>query len=295
MQITIFGAGAIGGYLGALLGRTGTEVNLIARNEHLAAMRQEGLRLIMAGDEFVVHPYCTDDPSTLGVQDYVIICLKAHSIPAVVDNIRPLIGPDTTLVTAVNGIPYWYFYRHGGPFEGHVLESVDPGGAQWSVLGPERALGCILYPATEIAAPGVIRHISGDKFPLGEPDGNVSSPRIRKLAELFEQAGLKAPRLERIRDEIWLKMWGNLAFNPISALTHGTLDIIATEPGTRGVVEKMMAEAEQIADKLDIQFRVSRERRINGAARVGAHKTSMLQDLERGRPMEIDALIGVIQ
>lgn len=295
MQIAIYGAGAIGGYLGALLCRTGIDVNLIARGEHLAAMQKNGVRLISEEEDFVVRPNCTDDPSTLGPQDYVIICLKAHSIPAVVEEVGSLVGPNTTIVTAINGIPYWYFYRHGGALEGRVIESVDPGGNQWSVWGPERAIGCILYPATEVVEPGVIRHISGDKFPLGEPDGNASSSRIRVLSELLESAGLKAPLLERIRDELWLKLWGNLAFNPISALTHGTLDVIASDPGTRGVVENMMCEAEEIAQKLDIHFRVSRERRINGAGRVGAHKTSMLQDLERGRPMEIDALIGVIQ
>lgn len=213
MQVTIYGAGAIGGYLGALLCRTGVEVNLIARGDHCAAMQHNGIRLISEDEEFVVHPYCTDDPSTLGLQDYVIICLKAHSIPAVVDSIQPLIGDNTTIVTAVNGIPYWYFYHHGGAYEGRVVESVDPGGRQWSIWGPERALGCILYPATEVIEPGVIRHISGNKFPLGEPDGNTSSSRMRVLAELFEDAGLKAPLLDRIRDELWLKLWGNLAFS----------------------------------------------------------------------------------
>ena len=295
MQITIYGAGAIGGYLGALLCRSGADVSLIARGPHLAAMQQNGVRLISADDDFVVHPKCTDDPSRLGPQDYVIICLKAHSIPAAVDDIRPLLGADTTIVTAINGIPYWYFHGLGGPLEGYTVESVDPGGRQWSVFGPRRALGCILYPATEVAEPGVIRHISGNKFPLGEPSGETSSPRLLALQALFEEAGLKAPALERIRDELWLKLWGNLAFNPISALTHGTLDVIAFDPATRRVVDQMMSEAETIAHRLGVEFRVSRERRIDGAGRVGAHKTSMLQDLEKGRPLEIDALVGVIQ
>jgi 2-dehydropantoate 2-reductase len=207
---------------------------------------------------------------------------------------RPLLGPDTAVVTATNGIPYWYFHRHGGAWEGHRLESVDPGGRQWDGLGPERAIGCIVYPASEVVEPGVIRHVYGDRFPLGEPSG-AATERVRRLSAAFEAAGLKAPVLDSIRDEIWLKLWGNLCFNPISALTHATLDVIVGDPGTRAVARAMMLEAQTIAERLGVRFRVDVERRIDGAGRVGAHKTSMLQDLERGRPMEIDALVTVVQ
>jgi 2-dehydropantoate 2-reductase len=295
MRICIYGAGAIGGWLGGLLHRAGLDVSLVARGPHLAAMREHGLRLIMEdGRELTARPRCTDDPAGLGPQDYVVVCLKAHSIPGVVDAMAPLLGPETAVVTAVNGIPYWYLHRHGGPLEGRPVESVDPGGRQWSRLGPERAIGCVVYPATEIEAPGVIRHVYGRRLPLGEPDGTLS-PRVTALAAAFESAGLEVPVLDRIRDELWLKLWGNLCFNPISALTHATLDVIATEPGTRAVSAAMMAEGQAIAERLGVRFRVGIDRRIAGAAKVGAHKTSMLQDLERGRPLEIDPLVTVVQ
>lgn len=294
MKICIYGSGAIGGYLGVRLHQAGAEVSLIARGAHLAAMRANGVTLIVGEERTVVHPRCTDDPAELGPQDYVIIGLKAHSVPGVVPAIQPLLGPDTAVVTAVNGIPYWYFYGIGGPFDGRVLDSVDPGGAQWTGFGPERAIGCVVYPATEVVAPGVIQHIYGDKFSLGEPDGSLSD-RVVALSRMMEAGGLRAPVLDRIRDEIWLKLWGNLCFNPISALTHATLDVICGDPETRAVAKAMMLEAKRIGDRLDVRFRVDVERRINGAAAVGAHKTSMLQDLERGRPMEIDALLSVVQ
>ena len=224
----------------------------------------------------------------------MIVALKAHSVPGAVASLRPLLGPDTAVVTAVNGIPYWYFHKTGGALEGRVLDSIDPGGAQWHGLGPERAIGCVVYPATEVVEPGVIQHVYGDKFPLGEPDGSVSE-RAVALSRMMEAGGLRAPVLERIRDEIWLKLWGNLCFNPISALTHATLDVICSDPETRAVAKAMMLEAKEIGDRLGVHFRVDVERRINGAGAVGAHKTSMLQDLERGRPMEIDALLSVVQ
>lgn len=257
-------------------------------------MQENGVKLLKDGEEHVVYPPCTSNPAELGPQDYVIICLKAHSVPAVVDSIQPLLGPDTAVVTAVNGIPYWYFHRDGSECEGRALESVDPGGDQWNRLGPERAIGCVVYPATEVVEPGVIKHVYGDKFPLGEPDGSASE-RVKALSRLMEDAGLRAPVLERIRDEIWLKLWGNLSFNPISALTHATLDVIAGDTGTRAVAKAMMAEAQEIGERLGVHFRVDVERRINGAGEVGAHKTSMLQDLEAGRPMEIDALVSAVQ
>lgn len=294
MKICIYGAGAIGGYLGVQLARAGADVSLVARGAHLAAMRDNGLKLLIADEERVVRPHCTDDPAELGVQDYVIICLKAHSITGVIEQMKPLLGSHTRIVTAVNGIPYWYFYKHGNEYQGATLESIDPGGRQWKEIGPARAIGCVVYPATEIEAPGVIRHVYGDRFPLGEPSGEIS-PEVQRLSEMFVKAGLQAPVLDRIRDEIWLKLWGNVCLNPISALTHATLDVICSDPGTRAIAKAMMLEAQAIAETFGVNFRVDVERRIEGARKVGAHKTSMLQDLERGRPMEIDPLVTVVQ
>ena len=294
MKVCIFGAGAIGGYLGVQFAQAGADVSLVARGAHLEAMRKNGVRLLKDDQEIVAHPTCTNDPAELGVQDYVIVGLKGHQLSSAVESMQPLLGNDTSIVTAVNGIPYWYFYRHGGKLEGSTLESVDPGGRQWGELRPERAIGCIVYPATEVVEPGVIRHVYGDKFPVGEPSGERTE-RVEKISKVFEAAGLKAPVLDNIRDEIWLKLWGNVSFNPISALTHATLDVITTDPGTRAVAKAMMVEAKEIADQQGIGFRVDVERRIEGARKVGAHKTSMLQDLERGRPMEIDPLVTVVQ
>ena len=294
MKVCIYGAGAIGGFVGAKMALAGADVSLVARGPHLRAMRENGLRLRMDGAEHTARVRATDDPGELGPQDYVFIALKAHSIPGVVDAMQPLLGPETTLVTAVNGVPYWYFYKHGGPLDGTTLRSIDPDGRQWRDLGPQRALGCIVYPATEVVEPGVIQHVYGDKFPIGEPSGEHTS-RVEGFSALMAAAGLRAPVLPNIRDELWLKLWGNLCFNPISALTHGTLEMITGDPATRAVARAMMLEGQAIAERLGVKFRVDVERRINGAGAVGAHKTSMLQDLERGRPMEIDPLVRVVQ
>ncbi|HKT98352.1 MAG TPA: 2-dehydropantoate 2-reductase [Paraburkholderia sp.] len=294
MKICIFGAGAIGGMMGVQLARAGADVSFIARGPHLAAMRERGARLLMDGEEYVAKVRCTNDPRELGVQDVVIITLKAHSVAGVIDAMQPLIGKHTAIVTGTNGIPYWYFYRHGGKFEGSRLESIDPDSSQWARLGPERAIGCVLYPAAEIDEPGVIRHVYGKKFPLGEPSGERTS-RIVQLHEAMTAAGFDAPIRENIRDEIWLKLWGNLCFNPISALTHATLDVITQDPATRSVARTMMLEAQRIAEQFGVHFRVDVERRIDGAGAVGAHKTSMLVDLEQRRPMEIDPLLTVVQ
>lgn len=294
MKICIYGAGAIGGYMGVQLHRGGADVSLVARGAHLEAMRNKGVRLRINDEERVAKIRATDDPKELGHQDYVIIALKAHSIPGVVDAMMPLIGPETAIITAVNGIPYWYFYKHGGELENTILETIDPEGKQWDTFGPERAIGCIVYPATEVVEPGVIQHVYGNRFPIGEPGGEKTD-RIQKLHEVMMAGELDAPIRENIRDELWLKLWGNLCFNPISALTHATLDIIGSDPGTRAVAKAMMLEAQQIAEKFGVHFRVDVERRINGARDVGAHKTSMLQDLERGRPMEVDPLLTVVQ
>ncbi|MDE2289840.1 MAG: 2-dehydropantoate 2-reductase [Burkholderiales bacterium] len=294
MKICIYGAGAIGGYMGAKLAMAGADVSFVARGKHLAAMQERGVRLREEGVEHTVPVRCTDNPAELGPQDYLLITLKAHSVPAVVDAMQPLLGPDTAVVTGINGIPYWYFHEYGGDLAGTVLQSVDPDGKQWHGLGPQRAIGCVLYPATEIVEPGVIKHVYGKKFPIGEPSG-ARTPRVERLHEIMTRAGLEAPIREDIRDEIWLKLWGNLCFNPISALTHATLDVIAGDPGTRALAKTMMLEAQGIAEHLGAHFRVGVERRIDGAGAVGAHKTSMLQDLLHGRPMEIDPLLTVVQ
>jgi 2-dehydropantoate 2-reductase len=294
MRICVYGAGAIGAWLGVQLSLAGKEVTLIARGSHLEAMQKNGVKLLIDGEERVAHPRCLEDPAGAGPQDYVIITLKAHSLPGIADRIQPLLGPDTAVVTGVNGIPWWYFYKLGGPYENHQLESVDPGGRFWDAVGPDRAIGFVVYPAAEIAEPGVIRHIEGDRYTMGEPDGQ-SSERTDKLCAALKEAGFKSRVRDNIRDDIWIKLWGNLCFNPISALTHATLDKVAGEEGTGGVCRLMMLEAQQIGEKLGASFRVDVDRRLAGGAAVGAHKTSMLQDLELGRPMEIDALVTVVQ
>jgi 2-dehydropantoate 2-reductase len=290
MKVCIYGAGAIGGFLGAELALAGIDVTLIARGPHLAAMQEKGLTLIRDGETRVARPRCSDDPATVGPQDYVIITLKAHSVPAIVDTMQPLLGPDTAVVTAINGIPWWYFHNLDGPYRNHRVEAVDPGGKQWDGIGPERAIGCVVYPAAEVVEPGVVRHVEGDRFTLGEPSGERSE-RAGNLSKVLIAAGLKAPVRPRIRDEIWIKLWGNLAFNPISALTGATLDVICDTPDTRALAKSMMLEAQAVAEALGIKFSIDVEKRIAGTAAVGAHKTSMLQDLEIGRPMEIDALV----
>jgi 2-dehydropantoate 2-reductase len=294
MRICIFGAGAIGGYMGAKLAAAGADVSLVARGPHLRAMQERGLTLIEEGERRTVAVRAAEDPAALGVQDYVVVTLKAHSVPPVVARMQPLIGPETTIVSGVNGVPWWYFHKIGGPLEGTRLQSVDPGDAQWRGFGPDRVLGCVVYPAAEVEEPGVIRHIEGNRFSLGEPDGSKSD-RAERLSAALTAAGLKAPVRPRIRDEIWVKLWGNLSFNPISALTHATLDVLCTDPGTRGVARAMMLEAQTIAEALGVRFPIDVDRRIEGGAAVGAHRTSMLQDLDAGRPMEIDALVGAVQ
>lgn len=294
MKICIFGAGAIGGYMGAKLAQAGAEVSLVARGPHLAAMREKGLTLIEDDQRLTVPVRAEEDPAVLGPQDYVVVTLKAHSVPPVVGKMAPLIGEHTTIVSGVNGVPWWYFHKIGGPLEGTRIASVDPGDAQWNGFGPDRVLGCVVYPAAEVSEPGTVRHIEGNRFSLGEPDGSKSD-RAQKLSEALSAAGLKAPVRPRLRDEIWVKLWGNLSFNPISALTGATLDVLCTDPGTRPVARAMMVEAQEIAEKLGVKFPINVDRRIDGGAAVGAHRTSMLQDLDAGRPMEIDALIGSVQ
>ncbi len=293
MRIAIFGAGAIGGLLGVKLAQAGADVTFIARGPHLAAMQKNGVTLVSGGDRVTVHPRCVADTAEAGVQDYVIVTLKAHGLPAAAPAIARMMGPDTALVTGINGVPYWYFYGLEGPWRDRRVESVDPGGTLWTLLPPSQTIGCVVYPAAEVIEPGVIEHGYGDRFTLGEPDGS-RSPRAEALSKLMIAAGLKAPVRPRIRDEIWVKLWGNMAFNPLSALTTSTLDRLAGQDDLRAVARAMMTEGKAVAEALGVRFAIDIEKRIDGAAEVGVHKTSMLQDLERGRPMEIDALLGAV-
>jgi len=294
LKVCIYGAGAIGGYLAVLLERAGANVSVVARGPHLEAIRNHGLALILDGEELIADLPATDDARALGKQDAVIVTLKAHSIAAAVPGIRALLGRGTAVVSAVNGIPWWYFHRLDSPFGERHVESVDPGGAIWRTIGPERAVGCVVYPSAEIVEPGVIRHLSDNKMILGEPSGERSE-RVIALASLFMAAGIKAPIRPRLRNEIWMKLWGNVAFNPLSALTTATLDVLASEPGTRGIARAMMLEAQAVGEALGVRFALDVEKRMDGAIAVGAHRTSMLQDLELGRPLETDALVGAVQ
>lgn len=295
MKIAIFGAGAIGGYVAAKLAAAGrVDLSVLARGAHLDAMRGSGLRLIEDGVEKTVPVKASSDASELGTQDYVVLALKAHSVGSALSQFALLIGENTAIVTMQNGVPWWYFYRLEGPFERRRIEAVDPGGSVWDGIGPQRVIGSVVYPAAEVDAPGLIRHIDGRRFSLGEPSGEKSE-RVTRLAEEFIAAGLQAPVRQDIRSEIWLKLWGNLSFNPISALTGSTLAAIVADDGTRTLARNMMLEAQTIAEALGVSFPVPVDQRIKGAGDVGAHKTSMLQDLERGRPMEIDALVTAVQ
>ncbi len=295
MRICIFGAGATGGFLGARLARGGVPVTLIARGAQLAAIRAVGLTLREAdGTSFTAAPtLATDDPAVAGEQDAVILAVKAHQLPAAAASLRPLLGPETMVVAAQNGIPWWYFQRHGGPLDGRRLTSLDPDGAIAAVIAPERIIGCTVYAATEIDAPGIVRHIEGERFGLGELDGSRSE-RALALSRLLGGCGLKAPVTANIRTDVWIKLWGNMAFNPISALTRATLAAICAHPETRALAAAIMAEGQQVAEQLGVRFGLSIERRIAGAAGVGEHKTSTLQDIEAGRATEIDALVGAV-
>ncbi len=295
MKICIVGAGAIGGYLGAKLALAGEAVTLIARGSHLEAIQKNGLKLLMAdGSGQIVTPsLATSEIQEAGAQDVVILTLKAHSLPAIARSLPALYDAHTMVVTAQNGVPWWYFRKYGGEYEGTRIQSVDPDGIIEASIGADRAIGCVVYPATEIIAPGVIKHIEGDRFTLGEIDG-TKTERIQLLAQTLKKAGFKAPIRNQIRTEIWIKLWGNVAFNPISALTGATLEDICRYPLTRELARQMMSETQAIAENLGIKFGITLEQRINGAENVGSHKTSMLQDIEAGRPTEIDAIVGAV-
>ena len=296
MKVCVFGAGAIGGYMAAELADGGdAEVTCIARGPHLAAMQKNGLKLVYKnGEEKTVRVRATDDPAEAGPQDFVIMALKAHSSAAVADQMGPLFGPETAFVTAQNGVPWWYFYKLEGAYEGTRVKSVDPAQRQWDLIGPERAIGCVVYPAAEIAEPGVIHHAYGNRFSIGEPSGEKTE-RVQALSKLMSDAGLRAPVRPRIRDDMWVKIWGNVSLNPISALTGGTLAEMIDDPEVCGAIRASMLEAQQVGEALGVKFAIDVEKRIEGAREVGDHKTSMLQDLELGRPMEIDALVASVQ
>lgn len=295
MKIAIVGAGAIGGYLGARLGLAGEDVTFIARNKNLAAINADGFRLILEdGSEAHARTVrAVQRPADAGPQDAVLLTVKAHQVADLLPDLRGLFGPDTMVVTMINGVPWWYFQRLAGPWAGQVLESVDPGGRIAAQIESERIIGSVVYPASELVAPGVVRVIEGNRFSLGELDGS-RSPRIEALSQAMIRAGFKSPVSKDIRSEIWVKLWGNLSFNPISALTHATLEDICRFPATRALAAAMMTEAQAIGQKLGVEFKVSLDKRIAGAEAVGAHKTSMLQDVEHGRAIELAALVGSV-
>ena len=295
MKICIVGAGAIGGMVGIQLALAGEHVTFICRGANLNAARENGIRLILEdGTERHACPViATDQIAEAGVHDVVILAMKAHQVAGVASEVRALFGPDTIVVTMQNGIPWWYFLGLPGPHQGTRIEAVDPGGVIASHIEVNRVIGCVVYPAAEIVAPGLIRHVEGNRFSVGELDG-AETPRVKMIAELFRKAGFKSPVVSDIRSEIWLKLWGNVSFNPISALCHSTLVDICQFPPSRELAARMMKETQMIGEKLGVHFRVSLERRIAGALGVGKHKTSMLQDVEHGRALELDALVGAV-
>jgi len=293
VRIAILGAGATGGFLGARLARSGADVVLIARGPHLRAMRESGLRLITPDGESTVQVEATEDLEAVRGSDFVFVTLKAHSLPAMAEHLAANLGEATAVVSAQNGIPWWYFQRHGGELEGTHLETVDPGGLIARTIDPERVIACIVYPATSVVGPGTVRHVEGERFSLGELDGSQTE-RIGALSAALAGAGLKAPVQPRIRQELWVKLMGNAVFNPLSALTRATLGGMAESPLLAPIVRAAMEEVEAVAGRLGIEMPVSIDQRIRGAARVGDHRTSMLQDLEAGRPLEIDAITGSV-
>src|SRR3954469_19324682 len=293
MKIVIAGAGAIGGYIGARLAKAGADVVLFARGPHLKAMQERGLRVISPDGDFEVRPQATGDLATIGQADVIFLGVKAHSLTALAPTVPPLLGPSTIIVSTQNGIPWWYFQGIGGELEGLRLERVDPGGVIAGAIEPRRVVGSLAYFATDIVEPGVIRHTEGNKISFGEPDG-TKSERARKIAEPLIAAGFRCPINQRFRHEIWVKLLGNVAFNPISALTRGTLEELARDAEVSGGVRMLRAETEAVAAKLNIELPISIDQRMAGAEKVGAHKTSMLQDFEAGRPMELEAVVGAV-
>jgi 2-dehydropantoate 2-reductase len=293
VRIVIAGAGAVGGYIGAQLTKAGADVVLFARGPHLRAMKERGLRVTSADGDFEVRPEVTDNLAEIQSAEVIFLGVKAHSLTALAPQLRVLLGQDTVVVSTQNGIPWWYFQELGGDLDGLRLERVDPGGIIASEIEHRRVVGSLAYFATEVVAPGVIRHAEGDRISFGEPDGSRSE-RTKKIAGALREAGFRCPITTRIRHEIWVKLLGNVAFNPISALTGGTLEELARHPDTSQLVREVMAETEAVARKLGIELPITIDQRIAGAEQVGAHKTSMLQDFEAGRPMELEAVVGAV-
>ena len=295
INICIFGAGAIGGYLGCCLSKAGANVSLIARGAHKEAIEKNGLRLISNENSENFNLKVTDNPKELNTQDYVILAVKAHALTNIVTSLQPLLNNETTVLSAVNGLPWWYFYKANSQtkLENSHIESVDPNGLIWNTIDPKRALGCVVYPACEIEKPGVIRHIKGNRFSLGEPDG-INSERLKILSNLLIAGGLKAPQKKRIRDEIWIKLWGNCSFNPLSAITGASLDIIGNDLGSRLLITQLMEECQNVGQALGVKFNVSIEDRINGATSIIGHKPSTRQDIEMKKPLEIDPIMSAI-
>jgi 2-dehydropantoate 2-reductase len=295
VKIAVVGAGAIGGYVGGWLAAAGEDVTFIARGANLDAIRKCGMRVI-GEDGLEVIPGTVgahQNTADAGEQDVVVLAVKAHQVATIAPSLAPLCGNETTIVTMQNGIPWWYFHKQGGQFDGRPVHAADPDGSIAKTIDPNRILGSIVYPAAVLESPGVVRVVEGKRFTLGEPDGSTS-PRAQAISAAFTRAGFKAPITDDIRGEIWLKVWGNLSFNPISALSHATLIELLQFPLTRQLSIDMMREAEAIANKLGVTFRVGIDKRIAGAEKVGAHKTSMLQDVEAGRAIELEALVGAI-
>jgi 2-dehydropantoate 2-reductase len=293
VKFLIVGAGAVGAYIGAMMSRQGYDVTLHARGPHLRAMQEKGVRVISADDDFVAHPRLVADLKDAGPMDVVFLCVKAHSLPPLAEQLAPILGPETAVVSTQNGIPWWYFQSDGGPLAGTRLERVDPGGAVSQAIEARRVIGSLIYFSTEIIEPGVVKHNEGTRMSLGEPDGSRSE-RIKRIAEALIASGLRAPVTTHLRNEIWVKILGNVAFNPISALTGATLAQILTNPETTNLVRNIMQETEALTEKLGVKMQVSIEQRMAGAAKVGEHKTSMLQDLEAGRPLELEAIVGAV-
>ena len=294
MKVWIVGAGAIGGYLAVRIANAGHNVSVIARGPHLAAIKARGMKLIEENDEFVAENLtATEFVGELGPMDVVLLALKAHQIVPIVNDMSVLLGPNTVIVTLQNGIPWWYFQNFAGDYANQVVETVDPGGLLFNSIDPNRLIGCIAYPATTISKPGVIQHIEGNRFPVGELSG-MKTERVQMVSDLFAESGFKSRILDDIRSEIWLKLWGNLTFNPISALTHSTLVDICQFPLTRQLAVAMMTEAQTVGERLGAHFRIPMEKRIAGAESVGKHKTSMLQDVEAGKPIEIESMLGAV-
>ncbi|MFT7571047.1 MAG: 2-dehydropantoate 2-reductase [Paracoccaceae bacterium] len=293
MKFCVFGAGAVGGFVGGMVARTDTEVSLVARGEHLAALQENGLRVITPDAEFTVTPPATDTPTDLGVQDVVFLSAKAHALTAAAEAMRPLIGPDTVIVSAQNGIPFWYFHAHGGPLDGSTLQTVDPGGRIADSIGCARVIGCVITSSNTVEAPGVVRNIGNRVFAIGEPDGNLS-PRLSDIAAILTDAGLEAPMTEAIRSEVWVKMWGNVSFSPMAALTMSKLGPLVERDDLLQLGVSVMKEVQAVGEALGVTFHQKITDRVAGTRKVSGHKTSILQDLEAGRPMEVDGITGAV-